>query len=38
MAAKKMFIGGNWKCNGTKQSVKSLVETLNKGGSFPVRF
>ena len=28
---RKMFIGGNWKCNGTVQSVKDLVnDVLNK--------
>ena len=28
---RKMIIGGNWKCNGTVQSIKTLVnEVLNK--------
>jgi len=26
---RKPFIGGNWKCNGTKQTVKNLVNLLN---------
>jgi len=25
----KFFIGGNWKCNGTVESIKKLVEDLN---------
>ena len=25
----KFFVGGNWKCNGTKDSVKKLVDELN---------
>uniref|UniRef100_A0A0G4I5M8 Triosephosphate isomerase n=1 Tax=Chromera velia CCMP2878 TaxID=1169474 RepID=A0A0G4I5M8_9ALVE len=33
--ARKPVIGGNWKCNGTKQSVADLVKLLNDGGSFP---
>jgi len=32
----KYFIGGNWKCNGTKASVKTLVEIYNSAGDFPV--
>jgi len=32
---KKMFIGGNWKCNGTRDKVASLVTLLNGGGEFP---
>mmetsp|Transcript_17964 Transcript_17964/g.20759 ORF Transcript_17964/g.20759 Transcript_17964/m.20759 type:complete len:256 (-) Transcript_17964:223-990(-) len=35
MAPKKMLIGGNWKCNGTVEKVKSLVAMLNGGGKFP---
>ncbi|KAK9901390.1 hypothetical protein WJX75_009893 [Coccomyxa subellipsoidea] len=31
MGARKFFVGGNWKCNGTIKSVESLVDTLNKG-------
>jgi triosephosphate isomerase len=28
---RKMIIGGNWKCNGTVQSIKTLVnDVLNK--------
>lgn len=32
---KKYLVGGNWKCNGTKQSVAKLVKTLNEAGSIP---
>lgn len=32
---RRLFVGGNWKCNGTKASVATLVETLNKGGPKP---
>ena len=28
----KTLVGGNWKCNGTKESVNALVQTLNGGG------
>ncbi|GBG34141.1 Triosephosphate isomerase [Hondaea fermentalgiana] len=35
MTGKKVVIGGNWKCNGTKESVKELIETLNSAGDFP---
>jgi triosephosphate isomerase (TIM) len=35
MAARRPFVGGNWKCTGTKESVATLVETLNKGGAKP---
>ena len=31
----KFFVGGNWKLNGTRESVKALVETYNAGGDFP---
>ena len=27
--ARKLFIGGNWKCNGTTEEVKKIVATLN---------
>lgn len=30
----KAVIGGNWKCNGTVSSIKSMSEFLNKAGSF----
>jgi triosephosphate isomerase len=30
----KALIGGNWKCNGTTQSVKAMAEVLNKAGIF----
>lgn len=26
---RKFFVGGNWKCNGDKQSVDKLVSDLN---------
>ncbi|TMW60745.1 hypothetical protein Poli38472_000787 [Pythium oligandrum] len=29
-AVRKYVIGGNWKCNGTKQSVRELIDVLNK--------
>ncbi|GAB9474978.1 hypothetical protein Gpo141_00012087 [Globisporangium polare] len=29
-AIRKYVIGGNWKCNGTKQSVRELADVLNK--------
>jgi triosephosphate isomerase len=32
---RKIVIGGNWKCNGTKKKVVELVNILNKGGEFP---
>ncbi|CAM9522651.1 unnamed protein product, partial [Phaeothamnion confervicola] len=32
---RKYLIGGNWKCNGTKDSVAELVKVLNAGGDFP---
>ena len=28
----KALIGGNWKCNGTVSSVRSMAEVLNKAG------
>ncbi|GAB2274377.1 hypothetical protein Dimus_009140 [Dionaea muscipula] len=28
--ARKFFIGGNWKCNGTTEEVKKIVTTLNE--------
>jgi triosephosphate isomerase len=31
---RKSFIGGNWKCNGTRQSVSNLVNILNENISF----
>jgi triosephosphate isomerase len=27
---RKFFVGGNWKCNGTRDSIKKLIEELNK--------
>eukprot|EP00629_Pelagomonadales_sp_RCC1024_P004013 CAMPEP_0119295712 /NCGR_PEP_ID=MMETSP1329-20130426/50199_1 /TAXON_ID=114041 /ORGANISM="Genus nov. species nov., Strain RCC1024" /LENGTH=278 /DNA_ID=CAMNT_0007296631 /DNA_START=48 /DNA_END=884 /DNA_ORIENTATION=- len=32
---KQYLIGGNWKCNGTKESVAALVTTLNGAGAIP---
>jgi triosephosphate isomerase len=32
---KQYLIGGNWKCNGTKESVAALVATLNGAGPIP---
>ncbi|EEF29228.1 triosephosphate isomerase, cytosolic [Ricinus communis] len=29
--ARKFFVGGNWKCNGTSEEVKKIVSTLNEG-------
>jgi len=29
--ARKFFVGGNWKCNGTAEEVKKIVATLNAG-------
>ncbi|KAH9661423.1 triosephosphate isomerase [Citrus sinensis] len=28
--ARKFFVGGNWKCNGTSEEVKKIVSTLNE--------
>ncbi|KAJ4895890.1 hypothetical protein Rs2_22684 [Raphanus sativus] len=28
--ARKFFVGGNWKCNGTSEEVKKIVNTLNE--------
>ena len=28
----KALIGGNWKCNGTVSSIRSMAEVLNKAG------
>jgi len=30
-SARKFFVGGNWKCNGSKQSVQELCEAFNAG-------
>ena len=29
----KALIGGNWKCNGTVSSIRSMAEVLNKAGN-----
>ena len=31
----RFFIGGNWKLNGTRESIKQLVEVYNQGGTIP---
>jgi len=31
VSARRFVVGGNWKANGTPESVKQLVEELNKG-------
>ncbi|KAG8223978.1 hypothetical protein J437_LFUL005591, partial [Ladona fulva] len=31
MAARKFFVGGNWKMNGTKSEINGIVEFLSKG-------
>jgi len=33
--SRKYLIGGNWKCNGTIESVNALVKLLNEAGPFP---
>eukprot|EP00924_Labyrinthula_sp_SR-Ha-C_P016574 snap_masked-scaffold_6-processed-gene-8.17-mRNA-1 protein AED:0.08 eAED:0.09 QI:0/-1/0/1/-1/1/1/0/260 len=35
MAMRKVFIGGNWKCNGTLEKIRSLVKMLNEAAAFP---
>ena len=32
---KQYLVGGNWKCNGTKESTAALVATLNGAGVIP---
>merc|ERR1719362_2130567 len=32
---RKYLIGGNWECNGTKESVDALIKTLNEAGPIP---
>jgi len=32
---RKYFVGGNWKLNGTRESVKKLVDVLNAGDKLP---
>uniref|UniRef100_A0A803R1V8 Triosephosphate isomerase, cytosolic n=1 Tax=Cannabis sativa TaxID=3483 RepID=A0A803R1V8_CANSA len=27
---RKFFVGGNWKCNGTTEEVKKIINTLNE--------
>jgi len=33
-AGRRIFVGGNWKCNGTRKTVQALVNELN-GGKYP---
>ncbi|AEO68881.1 941e5739-d100-4ee7-88dd-ca75c1329d9d [Thermothielavioides terrestris] len=33
--ARKFFVGGNFKMNGTKESIKSIIENLNKASLDP---
>lgn len=33
--SRRVIIGGNWKSNGSLESVAALVNTLNAGGEFP---
>jgi len=30
-AGRKFFVGGNWKCNGNRDSIKTLIDGLNAG-------
>ena len=32
--ARPMWIGGNWKCNGTKSQLAGIIENLNSAGRF----
>lgn len=32
---RKYLIGGNWKCNGSKESVDALIKILNEAGPIP---
>ena len=32
---RKYLIGGNWKCNGTVESVKAIIKTFNEAGPIP---
>jgi len=32
-ATRKAWVGGNWKCNGNRESIKKLVDDLNAGSS-----
>jgi len=34
-SANRFFVGGNWKVNGTKDSVKELVSVYNAAAPFP---
>eukprot|EP00472_Partenskyella_glossopodia_P009275 CAMPEP_0197536550 /NCGR_PEP_ID=MMETSP1318-20131121/54167_1 /TAXON_ID=552666 /ORGANISM="Partenskyella glossopodia, Strain RCC365" /LENGTH=327 /DNA_ID=CAMNT_0043094469 /DNA_START=124 /DNA_END=1107 /DNA_ORIENTATION=+ len=31
VAARKFFVGGNWKCNGNRDSITKLIGSLNEG-------
>lgn len=32
---RQYLIGGNWKCNGTQESLKELIKTFNSAGPIP---
>jgi triosephosphate isomerase len=32
---RKFFVGGNWKMNGTKQTIDGIIKFLNEGGTNP---
>jgi len=34
-SSRRVFVGGNWKCNGTRKSVLQLVAMLNGADDFP---
>lgn len=34
--AKRMLIGGNWKCNGTVKEMEKIISTINSAGPFPL--
>ncbi len=34
-APRKPFVGGNWKCFGTKESVSDIVRMVNTAGTLP---
>lgn len=34
---KRILIGGNWKCNGTVNQMKTIIDAINAGGDFPAQ-
>jgi len=34
-SSRRVFVGGNWKCNGTRKSVQDLVTMLNSSDAYP---